>query len=100
MKQISKAVLKGLLVIVLFTGGSIVLSTTGVKTVSEANAATYSQVYNYLVAHGYQVNSLVPKQGTPYDWTANTLKNGISYITTVNCTETEVWGNSDVPMFK
>lgn len=100
MKQFSKAVLKGLLIIVLFTGGSIALSTTGVKTVSEAKAATYNQVYEYLLSKGYTVNSLAPKQGTQYDWTANTVKNGNLYITTIYCTENSIVGHADYPSFK
>jgi hypothetical protein len=100
MKQISKAVLKGLLIIVLFTGGSIAISTTGVKTVNEASAATYNQVYEYLVAHGYTVNSLAPKQGTAYDWVANTIKNGNVYTTTIYCTETSITGVGDVAMIR
>ena len=38
MKKITLNLVKGLLVIVLFTGVSVVLSTTGVQTVSEASA--------------------------------------------------------------
>ncbi|HSH67902.1 MAG TPA: hypothetical protein VLB84_19330, partial [Bacteroidia bacterium] len=38
MKKITLNLLKGLLVIVLFTGVSVVLSTNGVQAVSEANA--------------------------------------------------------------
>jgi hypothetical protein len=71
-----------------------------VKTVSEANAATYSQVYEYLLAHGYAVITLNPKQGTQYDWIAHTVKNGLDYWTTVYCTETTIWGNGDMPYFK
>ena len=39
MKKITLNLVKGLLAIVLFTGVSVALSTTGVQTVSEANAA-------------------------------------------------------------
>jgi len=39
MKTITQKLIKGLLVIVLFTGVSVALSTTGVQTVSEAKAA-------------------------------------------------------------
>lgn len=98
MKQIAKTVLKGFLIITLFTGGSLVLSTAGVKTISAANAATYNQVNEYLLSHGYEVESLVPKQGTRFDWTAVTVKNNIRYTTTISCTETSIIGNTDVPM--
>jgi hypothetical protein len=100
MKRISKAVLKGLLVVILFTGGSIAVSTTGVKTVSEANAATYNQVYEYLLTRGYTVITLAPKSGTEFDWLATTVKNGVQYYTTVYCTASSVVGNSDVPCFR
>lgn len=100
MKRISKAVLKGLLVVILFTGGSIALSTTGVNTVSEANAATYNQVYEYLLTRDYTVVTLEPKQGTEFDWLAHTIKNGVHYWTTVYCTESSIVGNADVPYFK
>jgi hypothetical protein len=98
MKRIAKSVLKGLLIVVLFTGGTVVLSTTGVKTVNEANAATYNQVYEYLVTNGYTVLTLEPKAGTKYDWIAQTSKNGVRYLTTIYCTDLCVVGNADIPM--
>jgi hypothetical protein len=100
MKRISKAVLKGLLVVILFTGGSVILSTAGVKTVSEANAATYSQVYEYLVCNGYTVLTLDRKTGTQYDWVAHTIKNGSYYITTIYCTETSIITHGDVAQYR
>lgn len=99
MKQIAKTVLKGLLVIILFTGGSLVLSTSGVKTVNEAKAATYNQVYEYLIANGYTVLSLEPNPGASrYEWLAHTIKGGKEYSTSIFCTETSVTGHTDVPM--
>jgi hypothetical protein len=98
MKQIAKSVLKGLLVVVLFTSGSVALSTTGVQTVSEASAASYNQVYEYLLTEGYTVISMQPKPGTKFDWVAQTVKNQVHYITTIYCTETCVIGNSDVSL--
>jgi|SRR4051812_34494719 hypothetical protein len=68
MKTITLNLVKGLLVIVLFTGVSVALSTTGVQAVSEARAGgntgagaggttqggvTTSTVNQYLVAHAY-----------------------------------------------
>ena len=67
MKKITLNLVKGLLVIVLFTGVSVALSTTGVQTVSEAKAGgngagaggstqggvTASTVNQYLTAHAY-----------------------------------------------
>ncbi|MDF2437995.1 MAG: hypothetical protein K0Q95_2371 [Bacteroidota bacterium] len=97
MRQVVKLVLKGVLLIALFTGGSVVLSTKGIKTVSEANAASYSQVNEYLVSHGYTVVSLAPKSGS-MDWTAQTSKNLVRYTTTVYCTETSIVGNTDMPL--
>jgi hypothetical protein len=97
MKRISKALLKGLLIVVLFTGGSILLSTTGVKTVSEANAAQYQQVYDYLVARGYTVITLNPLAGTKYDWIGHTVKDGINYTTTITCTSSGIIDHTDVP---
>lgn len=99
MKSFSKSVLKALIVVVLFTGGSIALSTTGVKTVNEANAATYNQVYEYLLTRGYTVHTLARKTGTEFDWIAHTTKNGVQYWTTVYCDATSIWGNSDAPFF-
>jgi hypothetical protein len=98
MKKVSISLLKGLLIIVLFTGTSVVLSTVGVKTVSEAHAAvTETDVNNYLVAHGYYVVTLAPKSGTQYDWLSHTIKNGRHYWTTVHCTAGEIVGHEDVP---
>ncbi len=99
MKNAVKLVLKGLLIIVLFTGVSISLSTTGVKSVNEANAAvSYEQVYQYLVAHGYTVITLDPISGSKGpDWIAHTIKNQIHYWTTVDVNGNEIIGVLDVP---
>lgn len=98
MKHIAKSILKGLFVIVLFTGGSIALTANGVNTVSQVNAATSNQVYEYLIANEYTVLSLEPKQGTKYDWTARTILNGRAFLTTIYCDATHIIGNNDVPM--
>jgi hypothetical protein len=98
MKQIFKTVLKALLVIILFTGGSVALSTIGAKTVNTASAATYNQVYEYLVANGYTVISLHPQTDGKYDWEAVTIKHDITYNTTIYCTASSVIGNTDVAM--
>jgi hypothetical protein len=98
MKKIVKGLFKIILVVILFTGGSVILTSSGVSTVNEANAATYNQVYEYLVSNGYTVVTLSLKEGTKYDWVAKTSKDLIRYTTTVYCTETSVIGNSDSPM--
>ncbi|MCW3082708.1 MAG: hypothetical protein JWP12_74 [Bacteroidetes bacterium] len=98
MKQISKTLLKGLFVIVLFTTGSVVLSTaTGVPTVNAASASIgYNQVYEYLASKGYTVFTLNQDPGTKFNWVAQTSINGIHYNTTIYCTSTEIVGNADV----
>ena len=100
MKKVAKLVLKGLLVIVLFTGSSIALSTTGVKSVNEANAASYQQVYDYLKLRGYVVitlNPVSPDKGS--NWIAHTVLNQVHYWTTVYVSPTgEIVGHTDVPM--
>lgn len=98
MKQFVKTALKGLLIIVLFTGGSIALSTMGAKTVNTASAATYNQVYEYLVARGYTVISLCPQTDGKYDWQAVTIKHDITYNTIIYCTATSIVTNTDTPM--
>jgi hypothetical protein len=99
MKTITQKLIKGLLVIVLFTGVSVALSTTGVQTVSEAKAAgvgsgaangsagqsgvSSSTVYQYLVSRGYTVQSLNQICGST-NWKAYTIgADGMHYITTV-----------------
>ena|SRR6218665_304953 len=100
MKQIAKTVLKGLFVVVLFTAGSVALSTTGVKTVSEANAAvSYNQVYEYLVSHGYTVISIAPSQTAKFDWVAQTIKDGRQYTTTILCNSVGIVGQTNEPTF-
>jgi hypothetical protein len=98
MKQIAKSVVKAVLVIFLFTGGTVGLSTAGMQTVNAANAASANQVYEYLVSKGYTVVTLEPKAGTKYDWIAHTIKNQVHYSTTIYCTSTSIVGNADSPM--
>ena len=100
MKNTAKLLLKGLLVIVLFTGTTIALSTIGVKSVNEAKAAvSYQQVNTYLINNGYTVVTLNPISGSKGgDWIAHTIKNQIHYWTTVDCNGTEIIGQTDVPM--
>lgn len=99
MKKTAKLVLKGLLVIVLFTGSTIALTTIGVKAVNEAKAAvSYEQVYKYLTDRGYVVNTLDLVDGRGPDWVAKTVLNGINYNTTVHVQGDEIVGNTDVPM--
>src|SRR5471030_2619734 len=83
MKQSFKILIKGLLVIVLFTGSSIALSTGGVKTVNEADAAiSTQQIWNYLVNHGYIVYSVNSISGTN-NFICSTQLQGVNYSTTV-----------------
>jgi hypothetical protein len=96
MKTLRKSVLKGLLIATLFTSGSIALSTIGINSVNEVNAATYNQVNEYLVSHGYTVCELIPAER--YDWIATTIKDGKYYQTIVFCTQTSVIGHTDNPM--
>jgi hypothetical protein len=99
MKKLSTSLLKGLLVIVLFTGTSIVLYTSGVKTVSEAKAAVSEQeVVDYLEELGYTVVSACPKPNTIADWICHTILNGKHYWTTVHVTGTNITGHDNVPM--
>ena len=96
MKNLASSLLKGLLVIVLFTGGSFVLSTTGVKTVNEAQAAvSEAQVIEYLEECGYQVISANPKPNTMEDWICHTIFNGEHRWTTVYVSGSCIVGNAD-----
>ncbi len=100
MKTIGKKLIKGLLVVALLTGSAIIVSTSGVKTATEVKAdeATYSDVYDYLVGHGYTVITLEHKAFTEYDWISHTVKNGRHYWTTVYCDENGIVGHGDNPM--
>ncbi len=100
MKNTAKLVLKGLLVIVLFTGSTIALSSIGVKSVNEAKAAvSYQQVYTYLVNHGYTVITLEETfLRSDENWIAHTIKNGIHYWTTVIVEGSQIVTANDVPM--
>jgi hypothetical protein len=98
MKHISNILFKGLLVIVLFTGTAIVLTTAGVKTTNEANASVSGQqVYQYLCGLGYHVYTLHQVQGTE-DWQGHTSINGIDYTTTVHVVGTEIIDHEDIPL--
>jgi hypothetical protein len=96
MKNLSKTIVKSLIVIGLFTAGSAALTTSGVQTFNEAHAAVSSQtVYTYLVNHGYTVLSMQEKANE--DWGARTIKNNVQYITTVHVQGTSIIGVEDVP---
>jgi hypothetical protein len=83
MKKIILFAAKTLLVVGLFTSGTIVLSANGFSTVSEAKAAvTEEAVVRYLEENGYTVLSLARVEGSD-NWRANTIKNGEYLITTV-----------------
>jgi len=99
MKQIAKSVLKGLFIVILFTGGSVALSTTGANTVSAANATvSANQVYQYLTEYGYTVMSCEPKPATKFDWTAHTIIGGRYFITTIHCNGQTIIGTDDSPL--
>ena len=98
MKNLSKTLVRGLLVIVLFTGISVGLSTSGIKTINEAHAAvSKQQVNSYLVNRGYTVYSINPIQNTT-NFICQTKLNGINYWTTVYTDGTNIIGIYDVPM--
>jgi hypothetical protein len=98
MKKVATLIVKGLFVIVLYTGSTFVLSAKGIQTVSEASAAVSpQQVYQYLVARGYKVSNLSQVTGS-LDWTAETTKNNKNFLTTVHVVGSEIIGNTDVPI--
>jgi len=98
MKKLSKSVLKGLLVIVLFTAGSVVLSTSGVKTVNEAQAnVCEAEIVDYLEYCGYQVISADPKPKSVSYWICQTHADGGNMLTTVYVSGTCIVGHDDRP---
>lgn len=96
MKTLKTQLVRGLFMITLFTGTTVVLSTIGVQTVSQAMAASQQQVSSYLTTNGYTIITLNPKSGTKYDWVAQTTKNGVSYMTTVHCDATSIISHEDI----
>lgn len=97
MKKASRIIVKAFFAIVLLTTGAVIVNTNGVNTVSEAKAATYQQVYNYLTSRGYEVVTLAPY--AKCQWLAHTVKGGIHYWTTVyENTAGEIIGHTDVLM--
>jgi len=100
MKRLSKNLVKSMIVIVLFTAAAVTLSTSGVPAISEANATVNTpQVTSYLTGCGYTVNTAAPI--TWYrtdDWQATTVKGGVSYITTVHVSGSNIIGHEDVVM--
>lgn len=111
MKKITLNLFKGLLVIVLFTGVSVAVSTTGVQTVSEAHAGggynpasssgqagqvSASNVNQYLINHGYSVQSLCPITGTG-NWQAYTVNsNGVQVRTIVYTQGSQIISSGDI----
>src|SRR3954465_4301925 len=100
MKNLSKMIVKTLVITGFLTAGTAALSTSGVQTISEARAAvSYQTAYTYLTNHGYTVLSL---QETPEraneDWIAHTVKNNVNYTTTVLVSGTSIIGVEDVVM--
>ena len=98
MKKLVTNVLKGLLVIILFTGTSVVLFTTGVNTVNEAQAnVSEAQVIEYLEECGFQVISCNPKANSMGDWVANTIFEGRHYPVVVHVSENGIVGHEIIP---
>lgn len=97
MKKLSSILLKGVIVIVLFIGGSVVLSTTtGVKTVNEAQASvSEAEVVMYLEELDYEVISADPKPNTVCDWICHTIRGGHHYWTTVYVSGGNIVDNQD-----
>ncbi len=100
MKKLGIKLVKGLVVIILFTGTSVVLSTTGVKTVNEAQASvSEAQVVGYLEEFGYQVVTAAPKQNTIADWICHTILNGKHYWTTVHVVGNNIVNHGDTNFY-
>jgi hypothetical protein len=113
MKKITLNLVKGLLVIVLFTGVSVALSTTGVQTVSEAHAGvgngalqgpagqagqvSAAAVNQYLVSRGYTIQSLNPICGST-NWQAYvTNANGVQTKVIVYTQSTQIVASQELP---
>ncbi len=111
MKKITLNLVKGLLVIVLFTGVSVAISTTGVQTVNTANAGTgyagsgsagqasqvsSTSVNQYLVGHGYSsIQNLSIVSNT--SWQAIvTNANGIQCRVSIFTQSTQIIGCNEV----
>lgn len=94
MKKLLVNLLKGLLVVILFTGTSVLLfSTADVKTVNEAQAnVDETQVIDYLEECGYQVVGCSPKPNTVSDWMANVTLNGRNYQVVVHVSGNNITG--------
>lgn len=97
MKKVTRIIAKVFFAIVLLTSSVIIVNTNGVNTVSEAKAATYQQVYNYLTSRGYEVITLAPY--AKLQWLAHTVKDGRHYWTTVfENSAGEIIGHTDTPL--
>jgi hypothetical protein len=95
MKKLLVNLLKGLLVVILFTGTSVLLfSTADVKTVNEAQAnVNETQVIDYLEECGYKVVACSPKPNTVSDWTARVVSgNNRQYNVIVHVSGDEIVG--------
>ncbi len=85
------------LIVGLFFGTMTILSTQGVKTVSEAQAAvSQEQVIDYLGEYGYEVVSANPKPNTIADWICETYQGSHHYWTTVHVSGTTITGFDNV----
>lgn len=98
MKRTTQILVKGLLLIVLFSSISIVMNTMGVKTTNVAQASVSGgDVYKYLTCHGYKVYSLSPIQGTD-NWVAHTYINEVHFTTTIFVEGDQIIDHEDIPM--
>ena len=99
MKTLFVNLLKGSLVIILFTGASVALYTAvDVRTVNEARAnVDETQVIDYLEEYGYQVISCNHKPNTISDWTAAIIYEGHHYIANVHVSGDEIIGHEIIP---
>lgn len=98
MKTLLTNLLRALLVVILFTGTSVVLFTADVETVSEAQAnVSEAEIVEYLEYCGYQVISADPKPNTISDWICHTYADGIHNWTTVYVSGNNIVGNENVP---
>ncbi len=116
MKTIASSLLKGLLVIILFTGVSIVLSASGVPLISTANAAVNGTISlnknvlgkqvrlssadrginEFLVQRGYEVISV---RRVNSNWSATVISPSGEYLNIlVNINTNQILSQTDVAL--
>lgn len=117
MKTIASSLLKGLLVILVFTGVSVLLSIAGVRTISTANAANNGNTFidkivpvkqkalnstykinEYLIKRGYEVIS-VRRLDKNDNWTATVISPAGKYLNVlVNTKANKILSQTDVAL--